>query len=143
LYKNKIILSIHHNFFMVTCNFFDKEQWVVYFTLLAPWTSFEMSNICSSKVKRVIFWFRLIKLVFNLKLKLFDHALLCLSLKNICSYTFSAFKVIKLTWTSFEMSKICSSEVKGVIVWYKLLKLVCNSKFKGCNHTYMNHNKCN
>jgi hypothetical protein len=53
------------------------------------------------------------------------------------SSTFSAFKATKITPISFEMSKRCSYEVKGVIVWFRLIKPFSDMKFKIFGYCYV------
>ncbi len=42
----------------------------------------------------------------------------------------NASKATKIIQIGFELNKICSYEVKGVIVWFKLIKPICNLKHK-------------
>jgi hypothetical protein len=57
------------------------------------------------------------KPICDLKLKFFDHCSIVFDpFKINCSYTLNAFKATKITQIGVEMSKICSSKMKGVIV---------------------------
>ncbi len=51
--------------------------------------------------------------------------------------TFNAFKATKISQIGFQMSKICFFEAKGVIVWFRLIKLVCNLKLKIFGHSFV------
>jgi len=76
-----------------------------------------MSKICFFEMKAVIVSFRLIKSICDLTFKFFDHYFIVFEpLKTSCNSTFNAFKATKITQIGVEMSKICSSEVKGVII---------------------------
>jgi hypothetical protein len=99
---------------------------------------FWMNKRCFLKVKGAIVWFRLIKLVCDLKFKIFGHFLCYFwTSKRFCAFTFSAFKATKIAQISCEMSKICYYEMKGVIIWFRLIKSVYNLKLKILNHCYV------
>jgi hypothetical protein len=57
-----------------------------------------------------------------LKFKKFDNFSIVFEPQKDFVVTFSTFKATKITQISFEMSKIRSFEVKGVIIWFKQRK---------------------
>ncbi len=60
--------------------------------------------------------------------------LLFLSFKFFFISTPNASKAIKIVQLGFEMSKICFFEMKGVIVWFRLIKKNCDLKLKFFDH---------
>jgi hypothetical protein len=49
----------------------------------------------------------------------------------------NASKPTKIIQIGFELSKICSYEMKGVIVWFRLIKPICNLKLNIFGHCYV------
>jgi hypothetical protein len=69
-------------------------------------------------IEGVIIWFKLIKPVFNLELKIFGHCFISFELpKKIVVLHLTHPKPHKLLKFGYEMNKICYFKVKGVIVW--------------------------
>ncbi len=48
---------------------------------------FEMSKICCFEMKGVVVWFRIIKLVYNLNLKIFGHCFAIVAQINVVTHT--------------------------------------------------------
>jgi hypothetical protein len=95
---------------------------------------FEMSKICSYEMKGVIVWIRLIKPVCNLKFKIFGHCLFVFEPQKHFIVLHFAHASHKIHSNWFLNEQICFYEVKGVIIWFRLIKLVCDVKFKIFNH---------
>jgi len=79
----------------------------------------------------VIVWFRIINQFAIWSSRSLVIVFFCIWVSFVfCSSTFSAFKATKIIPIGFEMNKICFFEVKGVIVWFRLIKSFWNLKLK-------------